>query len=103
MFRGGDSCPVQMGVLYSENKEVVSTLTKMVRTTSQASSDTMDKVGRLFRSPGFLEGYIAQHQASERTRKGLVVIRNRRVQRDKTTRAAELLSRKEALSAPVLF
>ncbi|CAN0364642.1 unnamed protein product, partial [Ascophyllum nodosum] len=52
----------RMGVLYSENKEVVSTLTKMVRTTSQASSDTMDKVGRLFRSPGFLEGYIAQHQ-----------------------------------------
>ena len=55
---------MQVGVLYSENKEVVGMVSKMAHT-SQASSDTMDLVGQLFREPGFLDDYFRQHQASK--------------------------------------
>lgn len=54
---------LQVGVLYSENKEVVAMVSKMAHA-SQASSDTMDLVGRLFREPSFLDDYFTQHQAS---------------------------------------
>lgn len=50
-------------MLYSENKEVVGMVSKMAHT-SQASSDTMDLVGNLFREPGFLDEYFRQHQVS---------------------------------------
>lgn len=50
-------------MLYSENKEVVAMVSKMAHT-SQASSDTMDLVGNLFREPGFLDEYFRQHQVS---------------------------------------
>ncbi|CAM9832325.1 unnamed protein product [Ectocarpus sp. 4 AP-2014] len=53
----------RVGVLYSENKEVVAMVSKMAHA-SQASSDTMDLVGRLFREPSFLDDYFTQHQAS---------------------------------------
>lgn len=53
---------VKVGVLYSENREVVSTVCKMVQT-SQASSDTMDVVGRLFGEAGFMDEFFRQHQA----------------------------------------
>jgi len=55
---------MQVGVLYSENKAVVGMVSKMAHT-SQASSDTMDLVGQLFREPGFLDDYFRQHQASQ--------------------------------------
>lgn len=50
-------------MLYSENAEVVGMVSKMAHS-SQASSDTMDLVGHLFREPGFLHDYFKQHQAS---------------------------------------
>eukprot|EP00752_Nemacystus_decipiens_P004326 g3951.t1 len=56
----------RVGVLYSENTEVVAMVSKMAHT-SQASSDTMDLVGHLFREPGFLDEYFGQHQAGLRT------------------------------------
>ncbi|CAM9416345.1 unnamed protein product [Ectocarpus fasciculatus] len=51
----------RVGVLYSENKDVVAMVSKMAHA-SQASSDTMDLVGRLFREPSFLDDYFTQHQ-----------------------------------------
>ncbi|CAN0384143.1 unnamed protein product, partial [Laminaria digitata] len=53
----------RVGVLYTESKEVMSVVSKLVMT-SQASSDTMDLVGRLFQEPGFMAEYFRQHQAS---------------------------------------
>lgn len=53
-------------MLYSENTEVVAMVSKMAHA-SQASSDTMDLVGHLFREPGFLDDYFRQHQASWQT------------------------------------
>ncbi|CAN0075967.1 unnamed protein product, partial [Scytosiphon promiscuus] len=51
----------RVGVLYSENKKVVAMVAKMAHS-SQASSDTMDLVGRLFQEAGFMEDFFRQHQ-----------------------------------------
>lgn len=50
-------------MLYSENTEVVAMVSKMAHS-SQASSDTMDLVGHLFREPGFLDDYFKLHKVS---------------------------------------
>lgn len=58
-----DCCPPQIGVLYSENEAVLSTVAKMCHL-SEASSDTLDTFDRLLSDRRFVDQYLRQHQAS---------------------------------------